>query len=1215
MQLVVFPAADNFNDKASRKGGRTASSAARGNGSAHGAFDSRESMKYSNVALRRLAGRAMPLDQRRQGGVISERFKSRHIERRLRQWQQVLSIDSDANILDRRLAFDGAELDTCRRWLGGVRLHDDQPLPAWAERLNALLEGCRPREEFVAASSGRVAATESAGLTNPELPPSCADACAAPVEGHPDAPLPFGDVWIQFVTGATEELRRTAGTSLRNLSEHALRTFQQGLLRALAHLASLPMGLEFQLFVARCNPLSIFEESIRDASPLSSDLYRRFVVHMLGGGLLAFFQQYSVLARLIAVSVEHWVEHVAEFCCRVDEDQPVLTQLFNEGQDLGPVSEVRLGLSDPHNRGRTVIAATFGSGLTIVYKPKDLGIDQAYNGFVEWLNRRSQSLLRLRALKVLSCKTHGWIEFVEHEPCRNAGEVERYYHRVGMLLCLAHILGGRDFHFQNVIANGEQPVLVDLEMMLQPMPAPWDRRQRFSADQRVAEILHDSVLRTSLLPFWTTRNRRNSLDLSGIGAEEPQDSGNRYPFWENVNTDRMRLVYGDAPVLPGANRPMLDGEVVSARDHVREIVDGFAAVYRFLLAHSDELADVPNATRPESSKRAPADLSDWNERPLSDRPLTRLRGLKLRCVLRSTQTYALFSHRLLHPEFLRDGADRSIELERLARSFVAIDADSQDPPSWRSYKAEIEALERLDIPYFSFFSDEVALLTDGTVLAPGFFLSSGLESVASRVRRLSEDDLTVQTNFIRACLHARFSVRPSDVASMAQAVEELPDQVAPGPGLPNPPCDAKFRLSLDRAVVDAASAESTGPQLLDAAVAIAAQIRAMAIRGADGGATWIALTFDPTSERMNLLPMGDDLYGGRIGVALFLAALEHATGGAGFRELALSATLPLRTRLQESILSATGQSRLGGADGMGSQLYALVRIADWLGDGELLELADRIAHRFIPKRIADDNALDIIGGAAGGILGLLSLSASSRNGYALQAAVQCGDHLLKRRDATDTGHRSWRVSWAPRPLTGFSHGAAGIAYALLRLSQATSELRFRDAAEEGIAYETAVYSAKARNWPDYRHDAASGTDQLMVAWCHGAPGIGLARLGGLPVLDTPAIRQDIANALETTLAASDRDVDHICCGSMGCLEFLLEASRRLGRPELLDEARRRASRIVRRAVETGHYRLHAQVPDVTDSPSLFQGIAGIGYELLRLAEPAGLPSVLLWEQR
>src|SRR5262249_38489311 len=152
---------------------------------------------------------------------------------------------------------------------------------------------------------------------------------------------------------------------------------------------------------------------------------------------------------------------------------------------------------------------------------------------------------------------------------------------------------------------------------------------------------------------------------------------------------------------------------------------------------------------------------------------------------------------------------------------------------------------------------------------------------------------------------------------------------------------------------------------------------------------------------------------------------------------------------------------------------------------------------------------------------------------ALESAVKCGDHLLTKRIPTTSGPRAWRGLWSPRPLTGFSHGAAGIASALLRLSQATGELRFRDAAEEAIAFETAVYSTEARNWPDFRDLPGRTGVRFMAAWCNGAAGIGLARLAGLATLDTLSVRKDIANAIETTLAASLRDADHLCCGNVG----------------------------------------------------------------------------------
>ncbi|MBZ5604295.1 MAG: hypothetical protein LAO79_18490, partial [Acidobacteriia bacterium] len=78
-------------------------------------------------------------------------------------------------------------------------------------------------------------------------------------------------------------------------------------------------------------------------------------------------------------------------------------------------------------------------------------------------------------------------------------------------------------------------------------------------------------------------------------------------------------------------------------------------------------------------------------------------------------------------------------------------------------------------------------------------------------------------------------------------------------------------------------------------------------------------------------------------------------------------------------------------------------------------------------------------------------------------------------------------------LTGFSHGAAGIAYALERLSRATAMAEFRDAASEARAYESAVFSKDRGNWPDLRFPVTKLGPVFQTTWCHGATGIGLGR--------------------------------------------------------------------------------------------------------------------------
>ncbi len=63
--------------------------------------------------------------------------------------------------------------------------------------------------------------------------------------------------------------------------------------------------------------------------------------------------------------------------------------------------------------------------------------------------------------------------------------------------------------------------------------------------------------------------------------------------------------------------------------------------------------------------------------------------------------------------------------------------------------------------------------------------------------------------------------------------------------------------------------------------------------------------------------------------------------------------------------------------------------------------------------------------------------------------------------------------------------------------------------------------------------------KFMTAWCHGAPGIGLARLDCLPHLGDAATRAEIQTALATTLAEGFGMNHSLCDGDLGNLELLL----------------------------------------------------------------------------
>ncbi len=70
----------------------------------------------------------------------------------------------------------------------------------------------------------------------------------------------------------------------------------------------------------------------------------------------------------------------------------------------------------------------------------------------------------------------------------------------------------------------------------------------------------------------------------------------------------------------------------------------------------------------------------------------------------------------------------------------------------------------------------------------------------------------------------------------------------------------------------------TQAQLVQEAVEIAKELQQRAIQAADGTVTWIGMGYHPKAGRMQLQPLGDGLYDGVCGVALFLAALAKMTG-------------------------------------------------------------------------------------------------------------------------------------------------------------------------------------------------------------------------------------------------------------------------------------------------------------------------------------------------
>jgi lantibiotic modifying enzyme len=154
-----------------------------------------------------------------------------------------------------------------------------------------------------------------------------------------------------------------------------------------------------------------------------------------------------------------------------------------------------------------------------------------------------------------------------------------------------------------------------------------------------------------------------------------------------------------------------------------------------------------------------------------------------------------------------------------------------------------------------------------------------------------------------------------------------------------------------------------------------------------------------------------------------------------------------------------------------------------------------------------------------------------------------------------------------------------------------------------------------------REDARPGplVDAFQDSWCHGNTGIALSQLASLSWVDTPPVREQLARTLSYLDTLSQPEAfarkaeDDLCCGNMGRADVLLQASLVLGEARWREAAQALATRVWQRARSTGRYEVSASRGADVFAPSLFQGVAGVGYVFLRLAAPQALPCVLFLE--
>ncbi|WP_370695799.1 type 2 lanthipeptide synthetase LanM family protein (plasmid) [Priestia megaterium] len=845
--------------------------------------------------------------------------------------------------------------------------------------------------------------------------------------------------------------------------------------------------------------------------------------------------EYPVLFRLISTKIINLKKFLLELFTHYEQDKHLFSEKFNLNSN-SPITRLHIGSGDSHKKGKTVTIIELENDEKIVYKPRCLSIDVEFQKFINWVNEKSTSTIKLKTITILDKSSYGWCEFVTYKSCENQQSVSNFYNRIGQLLGVLHVMNATDFHYENIISHGQFPVLIDLESLFHHTISPNHSLTESPVINKALRLINDSVLSTGLIPNRASKvDNEGKFDPSGIG-----DTANEQLLPFNVEvvtnefTDRMKIEKKKGTLIPGLNNPRINGESINIGDYLDEITTGFSLTYSIFSTNKSELKSLIN----------------------------KFKNKEIRKIFRDTMKYSKLLNLSYHPDFLRNQIDREILINRLRVK--------EGEPIENAVSFEIKDMLDGDIPYFSSETNGTSIKSSDEQTLDDFYYKDGLSLSLEKIDRLDSYDLQNQLNIIEATIMAVYCDTEIKLLHLKK----------------------KKKIPLDhRDLVD--KAEEIGEILLSNA------IQHDNINNEE--LCWTSMVTKGINENNWVYSItGPGVYDGNTGIAIYFAYLWKVTQKSRYREAAYATINPIRKLLPE--LSKPKNVSLGGYLGISGVVYVLHHLGTVFNDDCLKKEAVEHAKLF-EKFISEDSVYDLIGGSSGALMVLMNLYEEYREEWILLLAKKLVNHIVEHAKIQDKGGIAWHPqNTEHEPYIGFSHGNAGIASALARYYHYKPSADILEIIKQAIKYENKYFDENESNW------FSSHLNKYVIAWCHGAPGILLSRCilkeNNIALDD---LDRDIKSAFETTINSNIGKNYSFCHGDLGLIDTLISASNKLGgyKEEEIDLFKEKILKQMFSSTD-----IQADI----NSVGLLNGIASIGYGLLRLAYPKQVPSVLILEK-
>lgn len=448
---------------------------------------------------------------------------------------------------------------------------------------------------------------------------------------------------------------------------------------------------------------------------------------------------YPVLAKGLFEFIDDTVDYFFKVLQGFIDDKEHLALSFKLKSQV--VSSICFGLGDPHGNSETVCSVEVGDTV-LIYKPRKSHEVVFYNRLLAFLCSKTRlQCFDIYAPVLLNIDNHSWIERVENRVCETEADVALFYQKLGAQVAVIYALNGIDFHHENIIACGCDPVMIDLECLFtgslsdQLFDLPRD-----SALFKAFKQTRHSVFSSGFVPF----AQGGSNDVSGLSRQEILLSTSRKLVCESgfyhliKHPVEHRSLQKHLPIFENTHRGV---------DEWRDaFMNGFECGYDAVMNNRDEVVSL--------LEESAANLST-------------------RVLVRNTQRYADFMSLSQHPRFTQNMLDKELLLATIWKDTKPHYADVRVP------EHEIAALEKRCVPYFTMKLDTCRLVSSHGIVSDMQAVETPLDCCKNKIASLSPVDKRLQMAVLQNCLfsdpdsHLSNGKASRDALSVQEQVQRL----------------------------------------------------------------------------------------------------------------------------------------------------------------------------------------------------------------------------------------------------------------------------------------------------------------------------------------------------------------------------------------------------------------------------------------------------------